>query len=244
MPRPLRVIASGRSTTFDTLIRAVIKACGSDLQPEFRENAARMKSAAAARNRYAVDKAARVLGWAPQITLEEGLRRLVAWQDAQRNAQHHLQRLLFVVAGGQEGLQGGARSAFQQQLRPLHVGHPLHRHRHRREHHHLPGGIQARGVGGGCLEEFLRHLLRARLARLGRQADEFEFAIGKPVGLVRGFDHQPPALLVHATVRDGRGVAQRLFTELRPYALAIDPAPFVNGGSFAIARGTDYVRER
>jgi UDP-glucose 4-epimerase len=75
-------IASGISTRFDDLIRTVLKACGSRLEARFEDDATRLRSARAAITRYSIDKAKAQLGWAPQVSLEEGLRRLVAWRDA------------------------------------------------------------------------------------------------------------------------------------------------------------------
>jgi UDP-glucose 4-epimerase len=74
-------IASGKPTRFDELIRATLKACGAPFEATFEEDTTRMRSAKAAQNRYSVDKAKTMLGWEPQVSLEEGLRRLVAWRD-------------------------------------------------------------------------------------------------------------------------------------------------------------------
>ena len=74
-------IASGKPTRFDELIDATLKACGVPFEATFQEDASRMRSAKAAHNRYSVDKAKALLGWEPEVSLEEGLRRLVAWRD-------------------------------------------------------------------------------------------------------------------------------------------------------------------
>lgn len=74
-------IASGNPTTFDTLIRTVMTVCAAAGEPIFRDNAARMKSAAATTNRFNIEKARRVLGWSPAVGLEEGIRRLIAWHE-------------------------------------------------------------------------------------------------------------------------------------------------------------------
>jgi UDP-glucose 4-epimerase len=75
-------IASGVPVRFDELIRAVLKACGSTLDASFKDDLTRVRSARAAANRYSIDKAKALLGWTPQVTLDEGLRRLIAWRDA------------------------------------------------------------------------------------------------------------------------------------------------------------------
>ena len=67
---------------FDELIHAVLKACGSTFEAMFKDDPTRVRSARAAANRYSIDKAKSLLGWSPQVSLEEGLRRLIAWRDA------------------------------------------------------------------------------------------------------------------------------------------------------------------
>lgn len=75
-------IATGRPASFNEVIGLVLKACGSTLKPDHTSDAGRLKSAGATINRFSIDKAAAVLGWAPDVSLEEGIRRLVVWRDA------------------------------------------------------------------------------------------------------------------------------------------------------------------
>ncbi len=56
-------IASGKPVSFEELIRAVLRACGSTLEPIFGDHADRLKSAIATKSSFSVEKAARVLGW-------------------------------------------------------------------------------------------------------------------------------------------------------------------------------------
>ena len=72
-------IASGKPVSFEELIRAVLRACGSTLEPIFGDHADRLKSAIATKSSFSVEKAARVLGWTPRTSLDEGIRRLVDW---------------------------------------------------------------------------------------------------------------------------------------------------------------------
>ncbi len=79
-------IATGMPASFNQVIGLVLKACGSSLKAEHASDAGRLKSAGATINRFSIDKAATVLGWTPEVCLEEGIRRLVAWLDGARAA--------------------------------------------------------------------------------------------------------------------------------------------------------------
>lgn len=79
-------IASGKPTSFEELIRTVLRACGSTLEPVFRDEAGRLKSAVATKSSFSIEKAARLLGWQPQSSLEDGIRRLVEWSEKSASA--------------------------------------------------------------------------------------------------------------------------------------------------------------
>jgi UDP-glucose 4-epimerase len=81
-------VASGVETSLDDLARALLRAMDSDLQPEYGPE----RKVNAVRRRLADTRAARAaLGFTAQVSLEEGLRRLVAWwraEQAAREAAH------------------------------------------------------------------------------------------------------------------------------------------------------------
>ena len=81
-------IASGRDTTFNEVVGAILKACKSDLQPEYKVDAAKVSNPVEARLGISVEKARRELGWEPQIDIEQGMRRLVAWLDQNARSAH------------------------------------------------------------------------------------------------------------------------------------------------------------
>ncbi len=74
-------IVSGRDTTFNEVIAAVLAACGSDLKPEYRTDAAKSGNPVVSKLNVSREKARQAFGWEPQIGIEEGMRRLVAWLD-------------------------------------------------------------------------------------------------------------------------------------------------------------------
>lgn len=74
-------IASGTETSLNDLAAALGRAMGKHLPPQY--GPAR-KVNAVTRRLANTDKATRLLGFAPQVSLEEGLERLVRWWDGQR----------------------------------------------------------------------------------------------------------------------------------------------------------------
>jgi UDP-glucose 4-epimerase len=77
-------IGSGTETSLTELAHALLRAMGSDLQLEFGPP----RGVNSVTRRLAdVSRAAERLGWKSEITLDEGLRRLVAWWRAERRAE-------------------------------------------------------------------------------------------------------------------------------------------------------------
>ncbi len=77
-------IATGIDTTATQVAETALRLFGrDDLKPEYREDHRAVRSAAGTRLGFSRDKAARELGWEPEVGLEEGMRRLMAWQRTQ-----------------------------------------------------------------------------------------------------------------------------------------------------------------
>lgn len=76
-------IAGGHEIAVKDLAALVLRLAGSDLEPEYRpipEGTVRLGGSAPFR--YDNGKAKQVLGWEPEVPLEEGIRRLIAWRRA------------------------------------------------------------------------------------------------------------------------------------------------------------------
>lgn len=70
--------------TTGELVRLVLEYCGSDLQPEIKPDppgTVRLTSGGAFHIPH--DLAGEVIGWQPQVKMREGVRRLLAWREAQ-----------------------------------------------------------------------------------------------------------------------------------------------------------------
>jgi UDP-glucose 4-epimerase len=77
-------VATGVDTSATRVAEIALELCGrQDLKPSYREDRRAVRSAAGTRLGFSRDKAARVLGWEPRVTIEQGMRRLIEWQRAQ-----------------------------------------------------------------------------------------------------------------------------------------------------------------
>ena len=74
-------IASGTETSLNELAAALLKVMGSNLNPEYGPE---RKVNPVPRRLADITKAERVLGFRPEVGLEEGLSRLVRWWQANR----------------------------------------------------------------------------------------------------------------------------------------------------------------
>jgi UDP-glucose 4-epimerase len=77
-------IATGVDTACSQVAEIALRLCGhSDLRPVYREDKRAVRSAAGVRLGFSIDKAAREIGWQPGVSVEEGMRRLIDWQQKQ-----------------------------------------------------------------------------------------------------------------------------------------------------------------
>lgn len=77
-------IASGTETSLNELAKLLLKVMGSHLRPEYGPQ---RKVNPVSRRLADISKAARLLGFRAQVSLEDGLRRLVEWWQANRSPQ-------------------------------------------------------------------------------------------------------------------------------------------------------------
>jgi UDP-glucose 4-epimerase len=72
-------IVSGVDTLQEDVVRLVIRACGSDLEPEKRFDDTGLKMPVVEKLAFSRAEAERLLGWVPAVSLKEGIDRLVLW---------------------------------------------------------------------------------------------------------------------------------------------------------------------
>eukprot|EP00456_Euglypha_rotunda_P031287 TRINITY_DN2436_c0_g1_i3.p2 TRINITY_DN2436_c0_g1~~TRINITY_DN2436_c0_g1_i3.p2 ORF type:complete len:334 (+),score=67.10 TRINITY_DN2436_c0_g1_i3:632-1633(+) len=79
-------IASGEDTSQRRIVELIIKACRSDLAPKYYDDPNRLKMPTAAKQNYSREKAKQLIGWEPEVSIAEGIGRLVAWFDSERQS--------------------------------------------------------------------------------------------------------------------------------------------------------------
>lgn len=76
-------VATGEDTTHTRVAEIALRLCGRPGQRiEYREDRRAVRSAAGTRLGFSREKAAREIGWEPQVGIEEGMRRLIEWQKS------------------------------------------------------------------------------------------------------------------------------------------------------------------
>lgn len=75
-------IASGVDTSIRKVVEHVLEACDSDLETENRTDPSRVNMPVTTRIEFSRQRAKDLLGWEPEVSVEEGIRRVVAWLDA------------------------------------------------------------------------------------------------------------------------------------------------------------------
>ncbi|HEX4376156.1 MAG TPA: NAD-dependent epimerase/dehydratase family protein [Steroidobacteraceae bacterium] len=77
-------IATGVDTTSTRIAQIALQLCKRpDLKPVYREDKRAVRSAAGTRLGFSRDKAAREIAWQPEVSIEDGMRRLIEWQRGQ-----------------------------------------------------------------------------------------------------------------------------------------------------------------
>src|SRR5262249_4023989 len=73
-------VVSGVATDLNRLVELLLKITGSSLQPERASGGGAVKSTSGSRLDLSRAKIERLLGWVPEVDLEQGLRRLIDWR--------------------------------------------------------------------------------------------------------------------------------------------------------------------
>jgi len=78
-------LATGVDSSLTDVVQAVLRICGSALEPEYRPDTRQVRSAGGDHLGFSRAKAEAAIGWVPRISLEEGIRRYIAWRETQPN---------------------------------------------------------------------------------------------------------------------------------------------------------------
>jgi UDP-glucose 4-epimerase len=76
-------LATGSDSSLTEVVHAVLKACGSTLEPEYRPDTRAVRSAGGTHLGFSRKRAGTEIGWVPRVSLEEGVRRYIRWLQRQ-----------------------------------------------------------------------------------------------------------------------------------------------------------------
>ena len=76
-------VVTGVETTVQRIAEVLLDIAGSDLEPEYADQAGAVKATSSASLKLSREKAKRLLGWEPEVGVDEGIRRLIEWRSAQ-----------------------------------------------------------------------------------------------------------------------------------------------------------------
>jgi UDP-glucose 4-epimerase len=78
-------VATGTATTLNSLVEIVQKITGTNLKPEYKTLPGKIRAAVSTKLDFSIEKIERMIGWKPQISFEDGIRRLVKWREMERD---------------------------------------------------------------------------------------------------------------------------------------------------------------
>ena len=77
-------VATGMATSLNKLVEIVQKITATNLEPEYKTPAGKIRAAVSTRLDFSIEKIERMIGWKPQISFEAGIRRMIKWREMER----------------------------------------------------------------------------------------------------------------------------------------------------------------
>jgi UDP-glucose 4-epimerase len=79
-------VATGTATTLNRLVEIVREITGTHLQPEYKTPPGKIRAAVSTKLDFSVEKIERMIGWKAEISIEEGVRRTLAWRAKEQQS--------------------------------------------------------------------------------------------------------------------------------------------------------------
>jgi len=79
-------VATGIATTLNRLVEIVREITGTHLQPEYKTPPGKIRAAVSTKLDFSVEKIERMIGWKAEISIEEGVRRTLAWRAKEQQS--------------------------------------------------------------------------------------------------------------------------------------------------------------
>ena len=78
-------VATGTATALNGLVEIVQKITGTNLKPEYKTPAGKIRAAVSTKLDFSVEKIEKMIGWKAQISFEEGIRRMINWREKEQS---------------------------------------------------------------------------------------------------------------------------------------------------------------
>ncbi|GGE51158.1 NAD dependent epimerase/dehydratase [Primorskyibacter flagellatus] len=76
-------VATGTATTLNRLFEIIAGIVGSDVTPEYGDKAGAVRVTTSSQLDFSIGKIGRMIGWKPEVSIEDGIARLIDWRRAQ-----------------------------------------------------------------------------------------------------------------------------------------------------------------
>jgi UDP-glucose 4-epimerase len=76
-------VATGVSTSLNELVAIIQKVMGTNLKPEYKTPVGKIRATSSSTLKFSNKKIEKMLGWRPEISIEDGIRRVIDWRKAQ-----------------------------------------------------------------------------------------------------------------------------------------------------------------
>lgn len=86
-------ICSGQETSQSRIVEIVSQLCGVSVRTQSAQNATAARLPSSSRQAYSRQKAQELLGWEPQVSIEEGVARVLSWVDSRRARSKHQENI-------------------------------------------------------------------------------------------------------------------------------------------------------
>jgi len=77
-------VATGAATTLNRLVEIILQITGSDLKPEYKTMPGKVRATTSKTMDFSNEKIARMIGWRPAISIEDGIARLIRWRKSEQ----------------------------------------------------------------------------------------------------------------------------------------------------------------